>query len=415
METENNATEYRHKGQKYLGEKGLIILIAFLSAFIPLSTDLYLPALPRMAESFKAATSLINLTLILFFVFYAAGTLFWGPLSDKYGRKRVLLTGLVIYTAASALCALSGNVYQLIVFRVLQAIASGAATSVAQAVVKDVYSGRKRESVLALVTSMAMISPIVAPVVGALVLNFTTWRGVFWVLAVVGLMVTAGAVAMEETIGQRYTGNIIQSMGRLGVVAKNPGFASLLLTFSLMAIPMMSFISASSYIYVDQFGLSEQMFSYFFAGNAFFMVIGPLLYMRISRYFRSNSIITAGFIFSTVSGLLISTVGNVSPWFFALAVLPATLAGSITRPPSANLMLEQQKGDTGAAVSLMSCTFTVFGSIGMMIISFNWANRILVMGLLYFIIALLSLILWLFVSKKPFIRQVHNFADAPNE
>lgn len=203
------------KQQKYLGEKGLIVLIAFLSAFIPLSTDLYLPALPRMAENFKAAPSLINLTLILFFIFYAAGSLFWGPLSDKYGRKRILLTGLIIYTSASALCAFSGNVYQLIGFRIIQAIASGAATAVAQAVVKDSYSGRKRVSVLAVVTSMSMISPIVAPVVGALILSFTSWRGVFAVLTLIGLLITFAVIAMEETIDQRSTGSILESFGRL--------------------------------------------------------------------------------------------------------------------------------------------------------------------------------------------------------
>ena len=406
MITNMDGTEGNLKNQKYLGEKGLIVLIAFLSAFIPLSTDLYLPALPRMAENFQAAPSLINLTLILFFIFYAAGSLFWGPLSDKYGRKRILLIGLVIYTTASTLCAFSGNVYQLIAFRIVQAIASGAATAVAQAVVKDSYSGRKRVSVLAVVTSMAMISPIVAPVVGAIILRFTSWRGVFMVLAVIGLLSIFAVIAMEETIDQLSKGGILQALGRLGVVAKNPGFMSLLLTFSLMGIPMMSFISSSSYIYVNQFGLSEQVYSYYFAANAFFMVIGPLLYMRISRIIRPISLITASYVIACISGLLISTLGINSPWMFALSLLPATLAGSITRPPSANLMLEQQKGDTGAVVSLMSFTFTVFGSIGMIIISLDWANRVRVMGIMYLVFAFASLVVWNRISKKPFVQKV---------
>jgi len=394
------------KQQKYLGEKGLIVLIAFLSAFIPLSTDLYLPALPRMAENFKAAPSLINLTLILFFIFYAAGSLFWGPLSDKYGRKRILLTGLIIYTSASALCAFSGNVYQLIGFRIIQAIASGAATAVAQAVVKDSYSGRKRVSVLAVVTSMSMISPIVAPVVGALILSFTSWRGVFAVLTLIGLLITFAVIAMEETIDQRSTGSILESFGRLGVVAKNPGFMSLLLTFSLMGIPMMSFISSSSYIYVNQFGLSEQVYSYYFAANAFFMVIGPLLYMRLAGFIKPISLITASYIIACLSGLLISTIGINSPWLFALSLLPATLAGSVTRPPCANLMLEQLKGDTGAVVSLMSFAFTVFGSVGMIIISFNWENRVRVMGLMYVLFAFASLVFWKRISNKSYVQKV---------
>lgn len=406
MNTQSYPIQLSSKSQKYLGEKGLIILVAFVSAFIPLSTDLYLPALPRMAEHLNAAPSLINLTLSLFFVFFAAGTLFWGPLSDKYGRKRILLSGLILYTAASAFCALSVNIYQLIGFRILQAIASGAVTSVGSAVVKDVYTGRKRESVLALVSSMVMMSPIVAPVIGALILHFTSWRGVFWALTGIGLLAIVGGFAMEETIERRYKGNILQSMGRLAVVAKNPGFASLLLTFSIMAIPLMSFVSSSSYIYIDQFGLSEQEFSYFFAGNALFLVLGPLLYIRMSRYYNRSLIITASYVVICISGILIGLIGPKSPWLFALSLLPSTLAASVIRPPSSNLMLEQQQEGTGSAASLMAFSFTFMGSLGMAMISLNWANRIMVMGFLYFIIGLLSLILWLVVSKKPFVRQV---------
>ena len=109
------------KRQRYLGEWGLIALITFLSAFVPLSTDLYLPALPGMALYFDVTSDIANLTLILFFVFFAGGTLLWGPASDKYGRRPILLVGLSLYTAASIGCANSGGIDQLIVFRILQA------------------------------------------------------------------------------------------------------------------------------------------------------------------------------------------------------------------------------------------------------------------------------------------------------
>lgn len=406
MNTSLDHPEGNLRTQRYLGEKGLIVLITFLSAFIPLSTDLYLPALPRMAENLNAAPSLINLTLILFFLFFAAGSLFWGPLSDKYGRKPILLIGLTLFTVASVLCAFSENVYQLIGYRIIQAIACGAATSVAQAIVKDSYSGKKRLSILALVSSMTMVAPIVAPVFGALILRFTSWRGVFFVLAVIGLLITIAVLAMEETIEQRSEGSILASLGRLGVVAKNPRFMVLSLTFSLMAIPMMSFISSSSYIFVNQFGLSEQVYSYYFAANAVFMVIGPLLYMRLTRLINPISLITVSYVIACVSGLLIVTIGSQSPMLFALSLLPATFSGSVTRPPTTNLMLEQQKGDTGAVVSVMSFTFTVFASIGMMLISLDWADRVRIMGLMYVVLAFVSLVIWNRISKKSFVKKV---------
>ncbi|MDD4137096.1 MAG: MFS transporter, partial [Methanoregula sp.] len=107
--------------QKYLGDRGLIVLIALLSAFVPLSTDLYLPALPGMGDYFGVSANETNLTLILFFLFFSLGLLFWGPLSDKYGRRPVLLVGLTLYIAASIGCALSWDIWHLVAFRVLQA------------------------------------------------------------------------------------------------------------------------------------------------------------------------------------------------------------------------------------------------------------------------------------------------------
>jgi MFS transporter, DHA1 family, multidrug resistance protein len=160
--------------QKYLGNKGLIVLLALLSAFVPLSTDLYLPALPTMTKYFHVHHSQTNLTLILFFVFFSLATLVWGPLSDKYGRRPILIIGLTGYAIASLLCAASLNVYHLMLFRVLQAVGGGAASAVAMAIVKNMCEGKKRESILALVQSMVMISLAVAPVVGALLLKFTS-------------------------------------------------------------------------------------------------------------------------------------------------------------------------------------------------------------------------------------------------
>lgn len=404
---ENNVVK-----QKYLGDKGFVVLIAFLSAFIPLSTDVYLPALPKMVENFHTTPSQINLTLIFFFIFYALGTMFWGPLSDKYGRKRILLTGLVIYTIASILCIFSVSVYQLILYRILQSIGCGAATAVSTAIVKDVYSGKRRLTILAIVQSMGMISPIVAPVIGAIILTVFSWRGVFVVLSVMGVLAVVGTLAMEETIETYYSGGIFKAIGRLGVVAKNKSFTTLLLIFSMMSIPSMSFITASSYIYVTGFGLSARVYSYYFAANAIFFLIGPLIYIRISNRFSGISIITAAYSVSLISGILLCTIGNLKPWIFALSIIPTSLFGSIMGPPRTNLMLDQLNGDTGAASSLMSCAFTFYGSIGMFLISLNFHNRILVMGIMYVIVSTISLLLWLNLSKKPYIKHTNYHHEA---
>jgi DHA1 family bicyclomycin/chloramphenicol resistance-like MFS transporter len=359
-----------------------------------------------MALYFNVSADLANLTLILFFVFFSAGMLLWGPLSDKYGRKPVLLIGLSIYFAASLACAGSWDIYHLIAFRILQAIGGSGAFAVATALIKDVYDSKSREPILAMVQSMVLISPAAAPVLGALLLKFMSWRGVFYALAFIGLLALAGSIALQETINKRNTGSMLKVLGRLCIVARNPGFSSLLILFSLLSISTMAFIASSSYIYINGFGLSAQVYSYYFAINAIGMIFGPMLYMRVSRKYKRRSIIIACFAVISASGLLISFFGGVQPWTLAIALLPATICASCVRTPGANLMLEQQREDTGSAAALMSCFGIFMGSIGMTIISLNWSNTILVLCIMNILIGLLCEALWLRISQKPYVMQV---------
>ena len=269
--------------QKYLGVKGLVILIALLSAFVPLSTDMYLPALPGMSASFGVDAHRINLTLTAFFIFYALGTLVWGPLSDRYGRKPVLVTGLGMYVIASAACALMWDVNGLVLCRILQALGGSAAGVVATAIVKDVYSGTERGPVLAIVQSMVLISPAVAPILGAFLLKVTTWRGIFWALSGIGLLALLGSLLYQETLSQRTSGMLLSSLGRLGRALRNRSFTSLLLLFSLGSVSGLAFIASSTYIYQDNFHLSGQMYSFYFALNALGMITGPMIYLWLAR------------------------------------------------------------------------------------------------------------------------------------
>ena len=189
---------------------------------MPLSTDLYLPALPGMSAHFNATPDRINLTLTAFMIFYALGTLVWGPLSDHFGRKPILIAGLTIYVISSTLCALTPNVDGLILSRIFQALGGSAAGVVATAIVKDVYSGKKRGSVLAIVQSMVLISPAIAPVIGALLLKFISWRGVFWSLTGIGVVALAGSLLFQETIAERTNEMLLPSLGRLGKVSAKP-------------------------------------------------------------------------------------------------------------------------------------------------------------------------------------------------
>jgi len=388
--------------QKYLGNKGLIAFIALMNAFIPLSTDLYLPALPTMSSYFGSNSSITNLTLSSFFLFYAVGILLWGPLSDKYGRKPILIMGATIYIISSISCAISTNVYFLILARAMQGIGAGGITSVSVAIIKDCFSGKKRESMLAIIQSISGIAPMIAPVVGALILKFSNWRGAFWALTVISIINLLLTILYKETLkeDERYTGNIIGSIGRLVTVSKNKSFFIPTVIFSLNAVPFMGYIAISSYIYVDYFRLSEQVYSYFFAANALISILGPFIYVRLLSNISKKAFPIGCFTFAVFSGVLVMSVGTLSPIIFLISFMIMSLTCTAIRPFSTNLLFEQQKGDTGSASSLINTLFTVLGSIGMSIASMPWGNMIIGLGIIITIFSCIPLISWYMFIKS---------------
>ena len=385
--------------------KGALGFLALISAFPPLSTVLYLPALPQMVEALDTTQTSVNMTLSMFFLFYSVGLLFWGPLSEKFGRKPILLSGLTIYVVASLFCAFSQHVEQLIAGRIIQALGGSAATVVATAIVKDIYSGREREKVMATIMSMVIIAPMVAPVLGALLLKYTSWRTIFLMLAAIGAITLLGGMLFRETLSDKFTGSVIGSWYRLLVVLKNLGFSSLLLIFSLAPIALMAFLASASYIYIDGFGLTEGQFSLFFAFNATCAMVGPTIYMRMRRHIEPKLIVTVCFTLIAVCGVVVSVFGHISPWWFALSVGPVTMAVIAVRVPGTHLMLEQQDEDTGSASALINFFAMFMGSMGMQLVTLWPGSLITNLGYIQIGVGMVCSILWLLCRNRPFIIQ----------
>lgn len=394
--------------QKYLSDRTLLFVLALTSAFPPLSTSLYLPSLPGMVTGFSTTQAMVNMTLSLFFIFFGIAILFWGPMSDKYGRKPILITGLLIYIFSSVLCATATDITHLIYFRICQTIGGGAATAVSTAVIKDYYAGKKRERAIALVVTMVIAAPVFAPLLGASLLKFFSWRSVFWSLAGIGTVAFALSFLLQETLKpeNRYIGSGLSSVVRLAVVLKNPGFFVLFFIFSMLAIPLMGFMAASSYVYIEGFGLSEQAFSLFFSFNALCAMTGPMFCIQISRKYSSQKLITASYIFLAVTGVLLISIGGASPFLFALLVGPATFFILACRPISANLMLEQQDKDTGSASALINSGNMIMGSLGMFMVSADMNSPIFTLGIMQAAVGIIDGTMWIFFRNKSFVRQV---------
>ncbi|WP_373237335.1 Bcr/CflA family efflux MFS transporter [Cohaesibacter celericrescens] len=391
--------------QPSLGKRGTVFLLIALGAFPPLTIDLYLPALPQMTKTFATSQGMVNLTLAAYMIAFSIGILFWGPLSERTGRKPILFMTLSLYIAASLLCALAFQIEYLIGFRILQGFAGGGVAVVGTTIVKDLFDRREREQVMAVMMSLGIIAPMVAPVLGAFLLKIASWHMMFVALAVFASFVFVLVIFYQETLEERSTGPLYKSWLRLGVVVLNPRFAYLLLIFSAAPMCLMSFLGIAAYVYVDGFGMSEQAFSFIFAFNAACATIGPILYLRLSRRIKVETIIQGCFGVIVLAGIAMLLVGSVSPWLFAAVAALNTVAVIVLRVPGANLLLEQQTFDTGSAAALIQFSGTIMGALGIQIVSSRSDNLIQSYGVLLLVVGAICAMLWFLVRNKPFVAE----------
>ncbi len=396
----NDTVESNHVNSRQLGTTAMMLFVSILCAFPMMATDMYLPAVPLIKEQLNTTVALVNWTLSPFFAIISFSGLIFGPLSDRFGRKPIILVTISMYALSSLACAFSPNIWVLIISRVFQAIGCGSGMAIPAAIVKDYFPAEKKEKAFALIGALTGFVPMIAPIFGAMLLKYTEWRGIFFFMFLLSFSTLVFAFFFKETNHDRSDESIPASLSKLWVVLQNLDFARLIILFALAPIGMMGFVGISSFIFQETFGLSEMQYSIYFSVNAGISVFAALAYIRVSQIIRPLTIITLSFVLSIVSGVLTILFGEFHPALFLGAIAIASAAFALQRAPAMSLLLEQQDKNTGSATSLMNFVFGIFGSLGLVFISLDWSNRIFVLGLLNLVLGIISTLFWYYTRNK---------------
>ncbi|MFK4110273.1 multidrug effflux MFS transporter [Streptomyces sp. NPDC002176] len=354
--------------------RGVLVtfLLGALTATTPLAMDMYLPSLPEVTRTLHAPAATVQLTLTACLAGMALGQLVVGPMSDRWGRRRPLLTGLAVYLVATALCALAPTVETLVAFRLAQGLAGAAGIVIARAVVRDLYDGVAMARFFSTLMLISGVAPIVAPLIGGQILRVTDWRGVFVVLTGIGAVLTALVwLRLPETLppAERHRGGVKESLRTMrGLLADLP-FTGFLLTGGFAFAALFAYVSASPFVVQEVYGASPQTFSLLFGLNSVGLVAagqinGKLLVGRV----RLDRVLGCGLavIVLAATALLLMATGvfgevGLAPVAAALFVLMSAMG--FTLPNTQALALLRTRHAAGSASALLGTTSFLIGAV----------------------------------------------------
>ena len=289
--------------------RGMTALLGMLSAFGPMSVDMYLPTLPSMTAALGASPALVQLTLSTFFLGFALGQLIYGPLSDRLGRRRPLLAGLLVYTVASLICTVTPSVATLIGARFLEGLGACAGPVLARAIVRDLYDRDRAARMLSLLFLVLSAAPLLAPTIGGQILIWVGWRAVFAVLTLFGIvsLVTTG-LFLRETLP-------VERRARIGAVEALRGYATMLRdgrymryagAFAFASGGFFAYLSASPFVFISLFGVPPERYGILFAINVAGLMAGATVNSRLVVRLGSDRLLSYGVMAAAGSGVLLA-------------------------------------------------------------------------------------------------------------
>jgi DHA1 family bicyclomycin/chloramphenicol resistance-like MFS transporter len=351
---------------------GMARMALLLGAFVaigPLTIDMYLPALPTITTQLETTSAAVQLTLTGTLVGLALGQLVLGPVSDALGRKRPLLAGTALHVLASLLVLVAPNLAVLGALRVLQGVGTAAGAVIALAIVRDLYDGRAAATMLSRLFLVLGAAPVLAPTIGGELLRFTSWRGIFALLAVYGvLMVVVGARALPETLPpeRRQSSGVVGTLRGYRSLFRDRAYVGLVLVAGLTMAGLFSYVSGSAFVYQGEFGLDEQQFGLLFGAGAFWLIAATQANPLLLRRFSPQQLLVAGTVAGAAGGaalVMLAGTGTGGLPAVVVSLWVVLFACGLALPNAPALALSRHGEAAGTAAALLGAVQFGVGAV----------------------------------------------------
>ncbi len=376
----------------------IFIMLGMLTAFGPFVTDMYLPSLPSMTEHFDTSIPMVQLGLTFSMFGMAFGQLVFGPLSDKYGRRRPLLTAMILFLISTFACIFSPSIEIFVFLRLIQGIAAAGGIVIARSIAADKFKGRNLAKAFSIVGAINGMAPVVAPITGGLALGITGWQGIFVILFFWGILLTIVSSNFKESLSKtrRTKEKLSKSFNLFRNVFKNKMFVYSTFQMAFTMAILFAYISASPFIIQTHYGFSPFAFSLFFAANATAIGVGAAISSRFKNQEFILKISNIGMIICSIL-LLIFLADNMTIVFFESALFALCFMMGMTFPVTVAFALNSARKQAGTASAVLGASGFLSGSIVSPIVGIG---NILVTAGIIFTVSSISAALFAFLAAQ---------------
>lgn len=391
----------------------LVLILGSLTAFGPLSMDMYLPALPAVTADLQTNASLTQLSITTCLLGLAIGQLIFGPLSDFQGRRKPLLTTIVLYAISSVLCAISPNIWFFVVVRFAQGLTASAGIVIARAAARDLYEGKELTKFVALLSIVMGAAPILSPIFGGIILKWTTWQAIFYILAMIGVVMFFAVLGfLPETLQEerRTKGNIFAVVSSFGTLLKDKIFVGIAFAQSFVSMSMFAYIAASPFVLQNIYGVSPQQFSLIFGLNGLGIIIFAQISGRLANYFAENKLLFFGIIQSLIGSILlfIVVIFTLPLWTIMLALFLVVSSVGIVNTMSFSLGMNRQGERAGSASAFLGILPFGGGAIVSPLVGIAGEFNAVPLGIVILVCGVLALLIFLALAWKKEQRSATN-------